>query len=95
MTQEVMLLKEQLYQLNSQLTLNHSPEFKQLNEKMREISFAIAGLKKEIDQIPVQKAHLEQKEKEFMLETRDYEKVKSDIAIERTAGKEKILVLQS
>jgi hypothetical protein len=38
---------------------------------------------------------LEQKEKEFMFETRDYEKVKSDIAIERTAGMEKILVLQS
>jgi hypothetical protein len=38
---------------------------------------------------------LEHKEKEFMLETRDYEKVKSDIGIERTAGMEKILVLQS
>ena len=95
MTQEVMLLKEQLYQLNSQLTLNQSPEFKQLNDKMREISFAIASFKKEIDQIPVQKAHLEQKEKEFMLETRDYEKVKSDIARERTGGMQKMLVLQS
>jgi hypothetical protein len=38
---------------------------------------------------------LEQKEKEFMLETRDYEKVKSDIAKERAGGMEKMLVLQS
>jgi hypothetical protein len=30
-----------------------------------------------------------------MLETRDYEKAKSDIARERTIGMEKILVLQS
>lgn len=62
---------------------------------MREINFAIAGCKKEIDQIPILKAHLELKEKEFIFESRDYEKVKSDIVRERTVGMEKILALQT
>lgn len=95
MQNDVSLLREQLQRLNAQLTLNHSPEFKQLNEKMREINYTIAGSKKDIDLIPVQKAHLEQKEREHVLHTRDFEKVKSELQSERAKGLEAIMVLKN
>jgi hypothetical protein len=46
------------------------------------LNYTIAGYKREIDQIPIQKAHLEAKERDFELEKKDYEtsndKIKQD-----------------